>query len=83
MRNWLALKVEDQLAVHEGLRLELGMCLVLFYAGDGVVGLRDPDWLQVSLYVIIGLFFWYRLVVNVMKSKAVSCHPVTLKYGMS
>ena len=58
MRNWLALKVEDQLAVHEGLRLSLGMSLVLFYAGDGVVVLRDREWLQVSLYVIIGLFFW-------------------------
>ena len=43
VRNWLVLTVEDQLVALEGLRLAVGRCLGLFYAENGVVGLRDPE----------------------------------------
>ena len=43
---------------------------------------QDPEWLQGSLNVLIVLFRRYKLVANVAKSKVMTCHPVTLYYGM-
>ena len=48
-----------------------------------MVGSRDTEWLQVTLNVLISLFRWYRLVVNVASSKAMTCQPVTLRSGIS
>ena len=64
--------LEDQLVDQEGLGLAIGRCLVLLYADYGVVGLRDPEWIQGALNVLVGLFHWYILVVIVAKSKAVT-----------
>ena len=81
--NWLALMVDDQLSVQEGLGLALGRCLVIFYANGGMVESRDPDWLQGNLNVIIGIFCRYGLVMNVTKSKVMICQPGALQSGMS
>ena len=56
----------------------LGRCLVIFYADDGMVGSRDPEWIQGPLNVPIDLFRRYRLVANVAKSKAMTFQTVTL-----
>ena len=55
--------------------LAIGKSLGLFYADVRVVGSRDPEEIQGALNVLIGLFRQYRLVVNVAKSKAMTCHP--------
>ena len=79
VRNWLAPMLEDKLVLHEGLGLAVGRCSGLFYADDGVVRLRDPEWIHDTLNVSIGIFYRYRLVVNVAKSKAMTCQPGTLR----
>ena len=48
-----------------------------------VVGLRYLGWLQGALNVLIGLFFYYRLLSNVTKSSAMTCQMGTLRSRMS
>ena len=40
------------------------------------------DWLQGALNVLIVLFLRYILVANVLKSKAMTCQAVTLRFGV-
>ena len=72
VRKWLELMAEDNLVAKEVLGLALWRYLGLFYTDDGVVVLWDPEWLQVTLNFLIGLFRRYGLVVNIAKSKAVT-----------
>ena len=74
--------MEDQLVVQEGLILAVGRFLELLYADNGVVGFRDPEWLQGVLDVIISLFRQCVLVANVAKPKAVTFQSGTLRSGM-
>ena len=83
VRNWLTLAVEDHLVTQEGLGLAVVRCLGLFYADEGVVVLWDPEWLQVALNVLIGIFHPYLLVGNFAKSKFMIFQPVTLRSGVS
>ena len=45
----------------------------IFYTYESMVGLWDPEWIQGSLNVLIGLFWWYRLMYNVANSKSMKC----------
>ena len=71
VQNWLALTVEYQLVAMEGLELVVERCLIIFYADDGVVRSRDPEWIQGSLKVFIGLFCRYTLVENAANPKEI------------
>ena len=44
IRHWMSLTVEDEQATHEGLWIVVGKCMVLFYADDGMIISRDPEW---------------------------------------
>ena len=83
VRNWLALAVEDQLVDQEVLGLTVGRCLGLFYDNGNMVGLRNPEWIQGTLGVLIRLFRRYGLVANVENSKAITFQPGTLRSRMS
>ena len=83
LRNWITLTVEYQLVAHEGLGLVLGVCLGLFYVDNVVVGLLYPEWIQGALNVLICLVRGYRMLVNVTKSKAMTCQSGTLQSGIS
>ena len=83
IRTWLAMTVEDQMVDHERLEETVGKCLGIFYADDGMVGSRDPDWMQHSMNVLVGLIQRYGLVSNINKSRAMMCQPVILRSGMS
>ena len=48
-----------------------------------MVGLRDPKWPQGALNVPIGLFQRCGLVVNVTKSKVMTCQPGEIRYDIS
>ena len=75
--------VKYQLVSQEGLGLRVGGCLGLFYVDYGVVGLRDPEWIQGELNMLIGLFLRYGLVATVAKSKATTCQKGKLWSSMS
>ena len=64
--------VEDQLVAQEVLGLAVGMCMGLLYADSGMVGSRYPEWIQGALNMLISLFRWYGLVVNLENSKAMT-----------
>ena len=46
-------------------------------------GSRDPDWLQHTMNVLVGLFRRYGLAANVAKSQTMTCQPGALRAGMS
>ena len=48
--------VEDQRVAHKGLGVTAKQFLGVFYDDDGMVGLRDADWIQHSMNVLVGLF---------------------------
>ena len=54
--TWLAMTVEDQRVAQDWLGEAIRRCLGVFYSDDGMVGSRDPDWLQNSIKVLVGLF---------------------------
>ena len=82
MRNLLVLMVDNQLVAQEGLVLAVGKCMGILYADSGMVGSRYPEWLQGALNMLVSLFRWYGLVVNVANSKAMTCQTVTLRSGI-
>ena len=53
---WLSITVEYQRVAHDGMVEAVGRCLRLFYAKNGMVGSRDPEWLHHSMNVLVGLF---------------------------
>ena len=83
IRTWLAMTVEDQRVAYDGLGETVGRCLGAFYADDGMVGSRDPDWLQHVMNVLFGLFQMYGLAANVVKSRTMTCQLGALRPGMS
>ena len=83
IRTWLAMIVEDQRLVHYELRESVGRCMGGFYANEGMVGSRDPDWLQHSMNLLVNLFRWYGLAANAVKSRYMACQPGALRPGMS
>ena len=68
---------------HDELVDSAGRCLVVFYANYGMVGSRDPDWLQYSMNVLVGLFRRYGLASNVANSRLMICQPGALRSGIS
>ena len=83
VQNWLSMVLEDKLFTHDGMELAVGQCMWIFYTDDGLVGSQDLEWLQGSLNGLIGLFRQYGLVVNIVKSKSMTCHPGEIWSGIS
>ena len=54
----------------------------VFYAENGMVKAQDSEWIQNYLNVPIGLFWWYGIVANVLKSRTMTRQPRTLRLGM-
>ena len=53
VKHWLSITLEDESAVHDSNRMVEGRSLGIFYANDGLIGLRKPEWLQGYLNVLI------------------------------
>ena len=49
--------------------------LVVFYADDGVLSARCPEWLQNSFTILVGLFERVGLHTNSQKTKVMMCVP--------
>ena len=56
--------------------------LVIFYADDGLIGFRDPEWIQGDLNVLIGLLHRVGLMSNVTKSNTMTYQPGKMHKGM-
>ena len=74
--------VEYQRVAHYGLVEAVERRLGFFYVDWGMVGSRDPDWLQHSMNMLFGLFQRYDLTANVSKSRLMTCLPDALRLDM-
>ena len=83
IRTWLAMAVEDHRVAHDGLVETVGRCLGVFYDNYGMVGSRDPDWLQHTTNVPFELFRRYILEANVSNSRTMTYQYRVLRAGMS
>ena len=61
VRHWISLMVEDEAVIQEGLGHAVGQKLRVFYVYDGILGSRDPEWIQGSLNVLVRLFWLYQV----------------------
>ena len=55
----------------------------VFYADDGIILSRGPEWVQGVINVLIRLFRRFGLISNVEKSKTKTCQPGVICTGMS
>ena len=83
IRTWLARTVEDQRVAQDGLGDTVRRCVGFFYADDGMVGSRNPDWMKYKMNVLVELFRRYGLVSNAAKSHKMTCEPRELRAGIS
>ena len=78
----LALMVEYQRVALDGVLDNVNRFPRYFYADDRMFGSRDSDWLQHSMNVLIGLFWWYGLAAKVDKSCRIIYQPGAPRSGM-
>ena len=74
--------VEDQREDQYGMGETVEQCVGILYAGNGMFGSRERDWLQHAMNVLVGLFRMYGLVANIIKSCKMTCQPRSLQAGM-
>ena len=81
--TWLVMSVKDQAVAHEGMGLNLGRCLVVIYANNGIIRSQESEWLQNAVNVLICLCSWYGIIANVTKSQTMTYQPRSIWLGMS
>ena len=74
--------VKDGAVVHDVLEYTVVCSLCMFYTDDGLLGYRDPEWLQSALNILIELSRQIGLAANVYKSKTITCRLVAIILGM-
>ena len=57
--------------------------MVAFYADDGVLSARCPEWLQSSFTTLVGLFKHVGLRTNAQKTKVMTCIPGKIRVSMT
>ena len=57
--------------------------MVAFYADDGVLSARCPEWLQESFTILVGLFEHVGLRTNAQKTKVMTCIPGRIRASVS
>ena len=77
VRHWLALTVDDGSETN-GRGVSVRELLVLFYADDGLIASRNPEWLEWALNELSRLFESVGLKTNLEKTKAMNCFPACI-----
>ena len=54
-----------------------------FYADDGVLSARCPEWLQESFTILVGLFERVGLRTNAQKTKVMTCVPGRIRVSFT
>ena len=75
VRYWLSTVSADTEAPVSGVGVGGRAHSALFYADDGEVSSRDPDWLQGAIDVLADLFGRVGLKTNTDKTEVMICHP--------
>ena len=58
-------------------------CMDVVYADDGMIGSRDPEWIQGAINVFNGLFRGVGVMANVSKSNNINCQTGEIHTKMS
>ena len=77
IREWLRWTINDEAA--NGVFSEACREIVAFFVDDGLVGSRDPVWLQGALNVLVTLFESIGLRTNPDKMKVMTCVPGNIR----
>ena len=75
--------VEDDTFIHNKLGHAVGHIFGVFYAYNGLLGSRDPGWIQGTINFLIGLLRRIGLIANIVRSKMMTCHPGVIQLVMS
>ena len=75
IRYWLTLVSDDGRDAVEGFSVQVRERQTLFYADDGFLASRSPEFLQQAFTCLIGLFERVGLQTNVDKTKTMTCFP--------
>ena len=60
----------------------MGRGLGFFYAADGILGSRDPEWIQGALNILIGMFWCIMFAANIEMSKMMKCQTGYIRSGI-
>ena len=66
--HWMQLTVEEESATHEVLGTAVGHCMGVLFLDNGIIGSRDPEYIQGSINVLIGIFIRVRLMKMLQNS---------------
>ena len=69
IREWLRQVLGERVAA-DGIGVQIRLLLAAFYADDGLVQSRDPEFLQFSFDILVGLFESVGLRTNTTKTEA-------------
>ena len=83
VQHWLSLTVEDDSAIRNGIGMAAGRIMVVFYADGGIIGSREPEWIQGALNALIRIFRRVDLMGNVAKYNTMIFQPGLICTGMS
>ena len=61
----------------------LGELFAIFYVDDGYIALRDPDFLQKALDMLVKIFQRTGLEINTAKTQAMVCTPGKIRVQLS
>ena len=75
IRYWLFTVTSDPENAIDGLGTRITMHNALFYADDGEISSRDPEWLQSAIDVLASLFERVGLKTNTTKTEVMVCGP--------
>jgi hypothetical protein len=82
VREWFRQVFGDEVA-RDGVGEAVRLFIALFYVDDGWIASRDPEQLQHSFGILIGLFERVGLFTNVDKTKAMICIPGRIRTKLS
>ena len=75
--------MDEDSSTHDRLGMEVGRYMEVFYADHGMIGLRDPEWLQGAINVFIRLLIRVSMMSNAEKSNTMTCQSGAIYTGMS
>jgi hypothetical protein len=77
IREWLWRTMNKEAA--HGIFAEASRKIVAFFVDDGLIGSRDPVWLQGTLSILVKLFESIGLRTNPDKTKVMTCIPGSIR----
>ena len=72
IREWLRQVLGKRVAA-DGIETQIRLLLAAFYADDGLVQSRDPEFLRFSFDILVRLFERVGLCTNTTKTEAMTC----------